>query len=119
MNGGQNFTYQWQRDGNNIIGATEDHYMVTQSGDYRVIATKNAVSTTSDVTMISVTSNSIILNGLAVSGTQQAGEIIVSEQKVNNGISTVYRAGNSISLNPNFVAERGSFFRTELGGCNE
>jgi murein DD-endopeptidase MepM/ murein hydrolase activator NlpD len=118
MNGGQGFTYQWLRDGNNIIGATNDRYMATQSGNYGVIATKNAISNTSDATAISVAANSITLSGLAVSGIQQAGGTIVSQQTIGNGISTVYRAGNSILLNPNFTIERGAVFRTELGGCN-
>lgn len=119
MNGGQGFSYQWQRDGNNIVGATNDHYMATLSGNYRVIATKNAISNTSDATAISVAANSVALSGLAVSGMQQAVGTIISQQTVSSGISTVYRTGGSILLNPNFVAERGAFFRTELGGCNE
>lgn len=118
MNGGQNFTYQWQRDGNPISGAIKDRYAAKQTGNYTVIATKNAVSTTSEATAISVALNSLTLNGLSASGTQQAVETIISQQTIGNGISTVYRAGNSILLHPNFVTERGAVFRTELGGCN-
>ncbi len=118
MNGGQNFTYQWLRDGNTISGAAKDRYMATQARIYTVIATKNAVSNTSDATLINIVPISVTLNGLSVSGTQQAVETIVSQQTVGNGISTVYRAGNSILLNPNFIAEKGAVFRTELGGCN-
>lgn len=114
MNGGQNFTYQWLRDGNTFSRAAKDRYMATQAGIYTVIAPKNAVSNTSDATLINIIPISVTLNGLSVSGTQQAVETIVSQQTV----ATVYRAGNSILLNPNFIAEKGAVFRTELGGCN-
>ena len=38
-NVGQGYTYQWQKDGNNIIGATGTTYAATDSGTYTVIET--------------------------------------------------------------------------------
>lgn len=52
MNGGQNFTYQWQRNGAPIVGATSERYIATQAGTYRVAASLNATTNTSDPLII-------------------------------------------------------------------
>ncbi len=59
MNGGQNATYQWQRNGVNIpgLGATNERYAATQAGTYRVATTMNAISNTSDALIISTISS--------------------------------------------------------------
>jgi len=56
MNSGQNATYQWQRDGVSITGATGERYAATQAGAYRVIATLNGTGITSDASIISTIS---------------------------------------------------------------
>lgn len=38
---GNNLTYVWKKDGNKIVGATSQNYMVTEAGGYKVIVTKN------------------------------------------------------------------------------
>ncbi|MBD2704896.1 peptidoglycan DD-metalloendopeptidase family protein [Spirosoma sp. BT702] len=57
MNGGQNFTYQWRRNGSDIGGATSDRYTATLAGVYTVVATFNSSSSVSDpLTITSATS---------------------------------------------------------------
>lgn len=63
--------------------------------------------------------SSLNLSGVAVSGTQAATQTIVSTQLVNSGTNTVYQAGKSVTLNPNFQADQGSTFIAQIqAGCN-
>jgi hypothetical protein len=55
---GSNLTYQWQRNGQNIEGATSSTYLVNVSvataGDYRVLVSNSCGSVTSNVATVSV-----------------------------------------------------------------
>ncbi|TDO25395.1 HYR domain-containing protein [Sediminibacterium goheungense] len=43
-NTGNEFTYQWKKNGDNIINATSANYTATSSGDYSVVVTANGCS---------------------------------------------------------------------------
>ena len=54
-------TYQWQKDGVNIVGATEDNYTASTSGDYSVdVTNSNGCSSSSTATTVTVNPNPTI-----------------------------------------------------------
>ncbi len=55
-NSGNNLSYQWKRNGNNIAGATQINYTATQAGIYKVI-----VSKTNGCTKVS-SSKTVVIN---------------------------------------------------------
>lgn len=75
-NSGTGYTYQWQKDGTNISGATNISYEATTAGAYQVIVTSNGIAVTSQSVQISVkssplpviTENQDVLSFTAVAG---------------------------------------------------
>lgn len=67
--------------------------------------------------------NTLSLTG--VTTTNQAAETIVAPpatpssqtNTINSGSNVLYRAKNSVTLNPGFKANSGAVFKAELGGC--
>lgn len=57
---GQGYTYQWQKDGVNITGATSATFEAKETGTYRVVISLSGASKTSNE--IKVTINSVALN---------------------------------------------------------
>ena len=53
-NTGSGYTYQWQNNANNIIGATSSTYVATTSGNYTVVVTSGTLTATSSVTTVTV-----------------------------------------------------------------
>lgn len=53
-NSGSGLTYQWQRNGANLSGATSASYSATQSGNYTVIVTSGSCSSTSTAVQVTV-----------------------------------------------------------------
>jgi hypothetical protein len=56
------FSYQWQRDGNKIDGATNATYAVTQSGNYNILATANGCSSNSLPIVVQASNLSVKIN---------------------------------------------------------
>ena len=50
--------------------------------------------------------------------TKQASTTISATSKVTGSANVLYKAGNSVTLNPGFKADSGTVFRAEIGGCN-
>ncbi len=61
-NSGDGLTYQWKKDGNNIIGANSISYNVTSSGSYTAEVTGGGVSATSNAISVSVNPSVVITN---------------------------------------------------------
>jgi len=105
MNGGQSYSYQWQRNNVNITGATSERFTPTQAGNYTVIATINAISSTSDP--ITITANNCVcaVNTSISSGnwnnnaTWSCGHVPTSTEPVQ------ISSGHSIILDVNAVAK--------------
>ncbi len=74
------YSYQWKMNGNNIPGATNFNYVVTQSGNYTVTLSLNSCSKQSGSITVTVTD------------IPQAG--------INANGSTTFCAGGSVTLNP-------------------
>ena len=51
-------------------------------------------------------------------GTVQASQQVKATNKVQSGMSLVYKAGNSVLFEPGFEAKSGAVFRAYVGGCN-
>ena len=58
------------------------------------------------------------ITGVEVSGITKAPNTIFSTQTIDAGVNRVYQTGNSTNLLPGFVANKGSVFITQYGGCN-
>ena len=54
-NAGGGYTYQWQLNGTNIVGATGGTYNATAPGSYTVIVTASGCSTTSSAVVVTAT----------------------------------------------------------------
>lgn len=110
------FTYQWQRNGNNIAGANTASYttpVLTQAADngaiYRVIVTNSVASVTSTAVAVSVTQTL-----LACSGGAQAGWCWVEPKPHGNPVRDVQYLGGDV-----FVAAGGggTFMRSTDAGA--
>jgi hypothetical protein len=55
VNGGVGYTYQWQRNGVDIVGATSKEYVAKESGNYTVKVTVNGKTVVSQVLYITIT----------------------------------------------------------------
>ena len=78
---GQNLTYQWRRDGQNIAGANGASYTATQSGSYTVEVRQNATC-------------SALSNAIGVSVAESGGSAFITPLG-----STALCAGGSVTLN--------------------
>lgn len=58
-NPGTGYSYQWLRNGVNIIGATNASFTATQGGSYTIAITLNGVSATSTATLVNVVNSSV------------------------------------------------------------
>ncbi|OJJ23206.1 hypothetical protein BKI52_02290 [marine bacterium AO1-C] len=56
-NSGDGFTYQWQKNGVDIAGATNASYSANAAGEYRVVVTKNSVGVNSNTIQVTVKAN--------------------------------------------------------------
>ncbi len=78
------FTYQWQKDGSDISGATEATFTTTEAGEYTVV-----VTATDDVTNTNTafTSNALTVVAAAVVAPTPTNLIDASAYTANNGTS--------------------------------
>jgi hypothetical protein len=88
------FTYQWSKDGVNILGATSGTYMASQSGGYTVTVTLNGVSRTSAATAITSifalpSSNFTIIANSATCHGSTNGAIMINAAKGLNYTATI------------------------------
>lgn len=74
---GQGFTYQWQLNGFDLLGATNPSYVVTQSGNYTVRVIKNPSCTA-------------ISNAVSITFKATPAPVIVGETVVCNDSTTEY-----------------------------
>jgi hypothetical protein len=89
------------------------------------IYTVNCIAGGSTTVKVMVATPSITVTADVQSGkeTVKAIQTIVSDKKVGvlnvtPGPNVIYEAGNSITLQPGFVAEKSSVFKAEIKGCN-
>lgn len=108
------------------LGLGLNSYVGTSFSSFQLLISNGTVcgklSTNSkSVTITPDCATTLSLNGTATAGTQQAIQSITSTQIVNTGTTLTYRAGGSITLSPltnsGFVANSGSVFKAEIGGC--
>jgi gliding motility-associated-like protein len=59
---GQDYTYQWRKDGFNITGATSQTYRASQTGSYTVVITNPCTSATSGILKVKVLVDPVINN---------------------------------------------------------
>lgn len=67
--------------------------------------------------MVNVFPDNLSLTGNAQSGLQKSSQTITSTQNISGTSNSIYSTGRSITLLPNFTAEKGSTFSTLLQGC--
>jgi Metallo-peptidase family M12B Reprolysin-like len=101
-------------------------YVNSSFSSFQTLITNGTVcgkfsTNTKSVTITPNCATTLALSGTATAGTQQAIQSITSTQIIDNGTTVTYRAGNSITLSPlansGFVANSGSVFKVEIGGC--
>ncbi|MEO6850015.1 MAG: T9SS type A sorting domain-containing protein, partial [Mucilaginibacter sp.] len=104
-NQGAGYSYQWQRDGVNISGATSGSYTATQSGSYTVNVTVNNISQTSAPTIVTAIFNLPVENfKLAITSASckgsADGSVSISAAQTLNYIATI--TGNGTNANYSF-----------------
>lgn len=99
-------------------GSTGSSINVALAGTYSATCT-SACGTSQASTPVIITTIPVnqTLLGAATHGTQQASQNIVSTQTIGSNANTTYRAGKSVTLNPNFNSQIGAVFKAEIGGC--
>ena len=93
----ENVTYQWKKNGVNILGATNDSYMATESGNYSVTITANGNDASSNT--ISVTVNKKPKATVTPSGTVEIceGQTVLLTANQGNNLSYQWKKnGNNI-----------------------
>lgn len=100
-------------------GSTGSSISTSAAGTYTATCT-TACGTSQASTPVMITSvpANLTLSGAATNGTQQASQNIVSTQTISSSANMAYRAGKSVTLNPNFTTQIGAVFKAEIGGCN-
>lgn len=78
--GDQPFSYQWKKNGVNIVGATSSSYsipsvQVSDAGDYTVVVTNGGGSATSNAATLTVNPGTIPVTGITVRGESSASTI--------------------------------------------
>lgn len=133
-------TYQWQISTNNggtwtNITASAIYANVTTTtlnisnvtgltgNQYRAVATGPGGSANSNPATLLVSPGTLTLVSPADDintnvGIKQAGQTVTATNKLTASAVVTYRAGDSISLNPGFLADTGVVFMTQLAGCN-
>ncbi|SOE21178.1 hypothetical protein SAMN06298216_1650 [Spirosomataceae bacterium TFI 002] len=56
--------------------------------------------------------------GILIKEANATTGIIIATNKLTGTANVIYRAGSNIQLEPGFVADIGTVFKTEFGGCN-
>ncbi len=100
-------TYQWQRNGVNIPGATQMSYQATDSGTYRVQASAS-------LCIASFSSNVTVNKATSVTGFYIANSIGV----ICPGGNILLSLRNSQSLSPNYLPTPGYIYQWKNNGVN-
>lgn len=130
-NGGNNTTYQWRRNTNNIIGANSATYTVNNTtandlGDYDVVITGSCGTVTSNtvsVTGLEATSvnnlatNNALCEGENLTFTVSANGSNLSYQWARNGIDISGQTGTSLVLTNVDTSNIGIYTVTVTGDC--
>jgi hypothetical protein len=118
---GNGYTYQWNRNGTTIAGATTSKYIANQSGQYSVFISLGSNSTYSDT--ISVTVNPVPVANIIPPGSTiiPAGGSITLNASTGTGYSYHwYLNGVAINgaINSSYAATQGGNYSVEVfNGC--
>jgi PKD repeat protein len=122
---GTGWTYQWQKDGSNLIGETNSNYTAMSSGSYTVVVTNtNNCNTTSVASVVTV--NAVPTATISATSTQicQGGTLVLN---ANTGTGLTYQwqkegAPIASATNSNYTATSvGSYtvIVTNASGCSQ
>ena len=123
-NTGQNLTYQWKRDGQNLDGATSASYTATQSGNYSVTVSQAGTSCTTTSSAVGVRVTEPKVNGIAGNAEFCAGGSTTLTASARDG-SEPYtfqwkRAGQVVGSGGSLTVTTGGEYTveaTDAGGC--
>lgn len=125
-NTGNNFSYQWQKNGNNISGATGTSYTATTSGDYTIIITNQyGCSTTSSVTTVTVNAKPAAVVTAAGPTTFCSGSSVVLNANTGNGLAYQWQknsANISGATSSSYQASNSGTYRvivSNASGCSK
>jgi PKD repeat protein len=131
-NTGTGRTYQWQRNGANIGGATDSVITVTTAGDYRVIATQNGcVDTSAAVTVtvynypnadFSFSLDSLCSGSTITYGNVSTGSSLSYQWDFGNGSTSNLQNPTNVfdtSGTPTFVSYQVTLIATTPGNCGD
>lgn len=109
---GVGYSYQWQRDGVDITGATSSSYTATQSGVYTVSVTVNGFSQTSAAVNVTVlfglpaTNFKIAITGATCKGSANGFITVSADENLSytasitgNGLNGVYPFTTTLTIN--------------------
>lgn len=108
------FTYQWKKDGVNIVGANAISFQPTQDGSYSVVI-QNGNCAIESTPFVRSTANLI---GVISTNSNNSATLITSTQIIENPARVTYQTRKSILLQPGFEARTNSVFEAKIMGCN-
>lgn len=89
------------------------NYNYGETEDYIVNIQNNCVEN-----LVLQSNNDNLNTGNVVKEAKNLTGTINATNKITGNANVIYRAGRSITFSPGFVAEKGTVFKTEFGGCN-
>lgn len=84
-------------------------------GRWSVLATKDVTTAAGTVALNLVNPNDNYTNGQIIKG---ANQTITATNQITGTAKVLYKAGNSVTLNPGFRADNGTIFSANANGCN-
>ena len=95
---GTGYSYQWQLNGNNILGATSQSYNATVAGDYAVMVIYNCAIDTSNIITITGVTAPVVSVTASGSTSLCAGSTVTLNANTGTGLTYQWQLnGNNIS----------------------
>ena len=111
------YTYQWQKDGRDIVGATDSLLTVTEGGSYTTVISAGGCSTTSQPSVVTVRAFEAVNAGPNRSACLGDAEFILSGSPAGGAWSGSKRVSSIGIYRPDSVVVEELTYTTNQNGC--